>query len=257
MLTSEQKVFYQINGYLHVKGLISPREQKELSDELDWIFTDWANHEAAWQGPWREKYMTEEERTEAKLVAMNDMHLYSDRWNRITGDPRIVDCVSDLIGPNLELHHTTLHAKPPETGSPFPLHQDNAFFGHARNTYVDAILHIDAAPEEAGCLRFIPGSHKQGPLPHLRNGGAPHLSPDKFQFSDTVAVPAEPGDVVFFCLWTIHGSDLNRTDFWRRVVRIGYRDPSNPQVDGHALGRLGWIVRGRRFKGDGVSGRVR
>jgi phytanoyl-CoA hydroxylase len=257
MLTLEQKTFYQAHGYLHVKGLITPHEQQELSEELEWIFSTWANHDAAWQGPWREKYMSETESSAATLIAMNDMHLFSDQWNRMTGDPRIVGCIADLIGPDVELHHTTLHAKPPETGSPFPLHQDNAFFAHAQASYVDAILHIDAAPEEAGCLRFIPGSHKQGPLPHIRNGGAPHLSPDEVQFSDTVAVPAEAGDVIFFSLWTIHGSDLNRTNLWRRVVRIGYRDPANPQIDGHALGRLGWMVQGRRQKGEAALAMAR
>lgn len=248
VLTPSQVEFYRDHGYLRMKGLIKPDILQKLSDELDWIFSTWADHESAWQGPWRDRYMSVEERAAAQLIAMNDMHLYSDLWNRITGDPCMVDCVADLIGPNIELHHTTLHAKPPETGSPFPLHQDQAFFGHEKDSYVDAILHIDAAPEDAGCLRFIPGSHKNGPLTHIHNGGAPHLSPDEYRFSDTVAVPAEAGDVVFFNLWTIHGSDLNRTDLWRRVVRVGYRDPANPQVDGHALGKLGWMVRGRRHK---------
>ena len=89
MLTLEQKTFYQAHGYLHVKGLITPHEQQELSEELEWIFSTWANHDAAWQGPWREKYMSETESSAATLIAMNDMHLFSDQWNRMTGDPAL------------------------------------------------------------------------------------------------------------------------------------------------------------------------
>lgn len=256
MLTEEQVSSYQMNGYLHVPGVITPDEVRNLSDELEWIFDTWANHDAAWQGPWRERYLTDSERDSAKLIAMNDMHLYSDQWNRITSDPRIVGILSSLLGPNVELHHTTLHAKPPETGSPFPLHQDDAFFGHERDTYIDAILHIDDTPEESGCLRFIPGSHKGGPLEHIRNG-APHLPTDTYRLGDCVPVPAKAGDLVLFCLWTIHGSDLNRTDHGRRVVRMGYRDPSNTQLTGHALGRLGWMVQGRRGRGPAAEMQTR
>lgn len=256
MLSENQKAFYHRNGYLHVPQVFDGQTVRLLSDELDWIFETWADHDAAWRGPWRETYMTEAERQRAKLVAINDMHLHSDLWNRATADPRLVDGLADLLGPNVELHHTTLHAKPPETGSPFPLHQDNAFFAHEQPAYIDAIIHIDDAPEDSGCLRFIPGSHLDGPLVHLRDG-APHLPTDRYRLADTVPVPASAGDVVLFCLWTIHGSDLNRTGLWRRVVRFGYRDPANPQVDGFALGRYGWIVRGRRPKVDALTGMTR
>jgi ectoine hydroxylase-related dioxygenase (phytanoyl-CoA dioxygenase family) len=61
-------------------------------------------------------------------------------------------------------------------------------------------------------------------------------------------VPAEPGDVVLFSIWTIHGSALNSQPRWRRVVRFGYRNPRNLQVSGQAMGRPGTIVQGVRPK---------
>lgn len=247
MLSQEQIAFYHAQGYLRVPALFSAAEVEELRQELDWIFSTWADHGAAWQGPWREVYMSEKERREAVLVAINDMHLHSALWLRVAGDARLVGVVSELLGPDVELHHTTLHAKPPQVGSPFPLHQDNAFFAHQHPAYVDAILHLDPTPEEAGCLCFLPGSHQQGPLPHIREG-APHLPTDRYRLAEAIRVPAAAGDMVLFSLWTIHGSDLNRTSHWRRAVRLGYRDPANPQLDGHALGRLGWMVKGRRPK---------
>jgi hypothetical protein len=37
---------------------------------------------------------------------------------------RLLDAVGELIGsPNILLHHTKAHVKPPQVGSPFPTHQ--------------------------------------------------------------------------------------------------------------------------------------
>jgi len=37
---------------------------------------------------------------------------------------KLLDAVSDVIGsPNILLHHTKAHLKPPGIGSPFPTHQ--------------------------------------------------------------------------------------------------------------------------------------
>jgi ectoine hydroxylase-related dioxygenase (phytanoyl-CoA dioxygenase family) len=53
---------------------------------------------------------------------------------------------------------------------------------------------------------------------------SPHLPldvyhPDKLE---SVEIPAAKGDVVFFNYQTIHWSDCNRTDAWRKSVRFGY-----------------------------------
>ena len=71
----------------------------------------------------------------------------------------------------------------------------------------------------------VPGSHKQGPLEHvLGPDTAPHLPPEKYhpEKVESVALPARRGDVVFFSYQTIHWSDCNRTDAWRKSVRFGY-----------------------------------
>ena len=68
-----------------------------------------------------------------------------------------------------------------------------------------------------------------------------------------VSVPAKAGDVVFFHLWTVHGSNVNRTQNWRRMVRVGLRDPRNVQVGGQALGRPGLMVKGVRPKVEGQA----
>ena len=56
--------------------------------------------------------------------------------------------------------------------------------------------------------------------------------------------------MVFFSIHTIHGSALNRKPTWRRVMRLGYRDPHNRQLSGQGYGRPGLMVHGLRPKLD-------
>lgn len=79
----------------------------------------------------------------------------------------------------------------------------------------------------------------------------PHLPMEEYSLLDTVPVPAKRGDVVCFCINTIHGSYINTTDKARRLVRIGYRDPKNKQSAGQSLGRPGLMVCGYRHREDG------
>jgi phytanoyl-CoA hydroxylase len=55
--------------------------------------------------------------------------------------------------------------------------------------------------------------------------------------------------VVAFSIYTVHGSFINQTDRWRRLVRLGYRDPLNKQLAGQSHGRAGLMVRGLRPAG--------
>jgi len=157
----------------------------------------------------------------------------------------------DLLGPDVELHHSTMHVKPPETGHPFPMHQDNAFYQHTDNRYIDTLVHLDDTCHENGEIRFMDGSFRLGPLSHVlktRDGDecTPHLPTDQYSLADTVAVPAKRGDLVCFNIFEIHGSHINTTDVPRRLVRVGYRHPENMQICGQSHNRPSWIVAGQR-----------
>jgi phytanoyl-CoA hydroxylase len=159
----------------------------------------------------------------------------------------------------VEFHHSTMHVKPPERGAPFPMHQDHPFYPHQDDRYVDVLVHLDDTGPDNGEIRFLPGSHRQGPLVHVTAGSdgtpcTPHFPPSEYRLEDTVPVPARRGDVVCFNINTIHGSYLNRTASPRRLVRMGFRHPANRQLSGQSMGRPGVMVRGVRERraGDAV-----
>jgi phytanoyl-CoA hydroxylase len=253
MLTQEQRTFFEENGYLRLEGVYSGPELKAMSDDLDYLIQNFAEWEAAWTGPWRKELMTEEEDAAAQLVVMHEPQHFSAAWTRAVTDPTLADTVSEVLGSDtVELHHATLHAKTPGHGAPFPLHQDLPFYAHADNRYIDALVHLDDADETSGCIRLMPGSHKLGKLDHITGPDtAPHLPTTDFHFDESIHVPAKAGDVILFTLWTIHGSSVNHGGGWRRIIRLGFRDPRNLQEDGQAMGRPGMMVKGNRPKIDG------
>ncbi len=250
MLTEEQIDFYHDNGFLHLPQLFNEEEIGELSDELDRLVQDWAITEKGWKRPWRQVYMDPDTEAKSKITAMQDLHLYSAVWRRGVTNPTLSAAMSDLLGPNVELHHSTMHIKPPQSGHPFPMHQDHPFYAHENEKFIDVLIHLGDTSHANGKIRFLAGSHKQGARKHITAAddgqSTPHLPTDEYKLEDTVAVPARRGDVVAFCYYTVHGSYINTTPGPRRIVRVGYRDPHNAQVYGSFHGRSGIMISGYR-----------
>lgn len=255
-LSDDQVAFFHDHGYLHLPAVFDAGELAGMAEELDWQMDTWASKGPGWSGPWRRVYMSASVEQRSKLIALHDLHRYSKAWCDAVTQPKLTGAMADLIGPNVELHHTTLHAKPPETGHPFPMHQDWAFYQHADGRYVDCLIHLDATSDDNGCIRFLDGSHQGGARDHVVSNPdgspcTPHLPTADWDLEATVPVPAAPGDVVAFSIHMVHGSRINRTDEVRRIVRVGYRDPANEQTGGQSLGRPGLMVRGRRPRAAG------
>ena len=225
MLTKDQIDAYHRDGFVRVEGLFKPEEVCELAGDMVKIIEEWGEETIGWKGPWRQGYLAEEEQQNTKAVFLHNPQHYSAAWGRVIFHERMLACIQMLLGKNIQWHHTVLHAKPPDRGTPFPMHQDYPFYPHDGTKFVDCLLHLDDAPLESGALHIVPASHKNGPIDHILGPDtAPHLPldiyhPDKV---DSVAIPSNAGDVVFFSYMAIHWSDCNRTNEWRKAVRFGY-----------------------------------
>ena len=136
-LSEEQVEFYREHGYLRIPSVFTPAEMEALDRELMELIERWSTSEAGWTGPWRKVYMDAATEKKSKLVAMHDLQFYSQAWCAAVVNRKLCGAMSDLLGPNVELHHSTLHAKPPETGHPFPMHQDWAFYKHFFTIFKD------------------------------------------------------------------------------------------------------------------------
>ena len=180
-----------------------------------------------------------------KLFHCHNVQFYSGVFSRLLVDERLTGATADLIGsPNVQLHHNKLFIKPPEKGSPFPMHQDYPYFPHERHTMLAAVIHFDDAPLEKGCIRVVPGSHTRGALEHNPQGGF-HLPFDQYPLESSVPCPAKAGDVLFFNYLTIHGSGVNISQEARTTLLVQMRDPEDkPTVNTHESRGQGMMLRG-------------
>ncbi len=225
MLTDEQKQFYADNGYVLVPGLLSPEEaahyRKEAHD-LSRRLSAIRDTNAAW-GSASAVAMGKQ----TSLLHCHDVQFQSAAFSRLLVNEKLTSAAADIIGPNVQLHHTKMFIKPPEKGAPFPMHQDSPFFPHENHSMIAAIVHFDDAPLDRGCVRVVPGSHKRGMLPHNPEGSW-HLPLGEYPLSDAVPIEAKAGDALFFSYLTIHGSGINESDEARTTVLIQMRDPADP-----------------------------
>jgi len=76
-------------------------------------------------------------------------------------DPRIVDPVSQILGPDLLLWGANFFIKEPKTGSFVSWHQDLNYWGLDGDHEVTAWVALSDATVKSGAMRFIPGSHRK------------------------------------------------------------------------------------------------
>ncbi|MFI5385169.1 MAG: phytanoyl-CoA dioxygenase family protein [Fimbriimonadales bacterium] len=253
-LSPNQIEFFNDNGYLLVKGVLSKKEAVMLREECHGL-TDRLRHSHDTDATWDGARAMVAERT--VIHHCHNVQFYSGALAALLTDPRFTDIAADLIGPNVQLHHNKMFIKPPEKGSPFPMHQDYPYFPHDKDTMTAAVFHFDDAPVEKGCLRVVAGSHKLGPLQHE---GSYHLPLDRFpldgdfqvngpnsklQILSSKLVESEAGDVLFFNYLTIHGSGVNTSSEARTTLLVQFRDPEDKPLDGQHKSRgQGMILRG-------------
>ncbi|GIH28957.1 protein involved in biosynthesis of mitomycin antibiotics/polyketide fumonisin [Acrocarpospora phusangensis] len=231
--------FYRDNGFVLVKGLLGKEEAEAYRAECHGVLGRLRRTDPTW-GSARELAGGATE-----LRHCHDAQFYSAAFAKLMVDPRFTDVAAALLGTgNVQLHHTKIFVKPAEKGSPFPMHQDAAHFAHTSDAVGAAIFHFDDAPEEKGCVRVMPGSHKHGLLPHIEEGGW-HLPLAEWPLEAATPVEAEAGDVLFFSYLTVHGSGINTSDEARTTWLVQFRDPEALPVDDvHRSRGQGMMLRG-------------
>ena len=249
MLTADQINFFEDNGFLLVKGMLSKDEAAKYRKSLHSLFDriDSKQVDATWDSAG--------EKGTTQLQHCHDVQFYDASFGKLISDDRLTGATADLIkSPNVQLHHTKAFIKPPEKGSPFPLHQDAPFFPHERESMIAAIIHFDDAHEKKGCVRVIPGSHKNGILPHITKGNF-HLDKEKYPIDKAIPAPAEAGDVLFISYLVIHGSGVNESGEERTTLLVQMRDPEDlPTVETHLSKGQGMMLRGiNPIAGEGKS----
>ncbi|MDP9350141.1 MAG: phytanoyl-CoA dioxygenase family protein [Chloroflexota bacterium] len=256
-LTTQQKDFWQENGYLGVEGVLSSQEVDNLrrgAEEIE------ARAAGLTQSTDRFKLQAfGDTGGGTRLQQIAEPHEIGGEWMALARHPRILDVVEGLLGPDVMLYYSMFMMKPPRQGFAAPWHQDFAFFVHDRAELLAIQLYIDDSTIENGCIRVVPGSHKLGLLNHFKDGVFTEIVQGDTSDFDArqVEVPMKAGGMVLWHSLTLHSSHPNRSDRPRRGITFEYKNPQ-ARLMGGAFGNLevqtvGLMVRGRDPRGDLLS----
>ncbi len=96
----------------------------------------------------------------------NKSHLLFKWLDDLIRDPRVVDPMEDLLGPDILCWNTLFWIK--DAGSPsfVSWHQDITYWGLAGGDVVTCWLALSPASETSGCMRVMPGSHQGALMAH-------------------------------------------------------------------------------------------
>ena len=141
-------------------------------------------------------------------------------------DPHILDMAEQLIGPDIALWNMSFFAKPALNGKKTPYHQDGEYWPIRPLATCTVWIAVDDATVENGCLRFIPGSHKDKRLMahELKNNPEyvlqQELKPTEFDEGIAEDLILEAGQMSLHDVFLAHGSERNTSDKPRRGMTL-------------------------------------
>lgn len=151
-------------------------------------------------------------------------------------DPRFVEPSRDFVGQDdISLFTEKLTMKRAHTGGLIVLHQDYPYWKDVTpvaDRTMTAMLYLDAATVENGCLEVAPGSHRDGEGARRADDGfgRNEMDPERFDLASLVPVEAPAGSVVFFGSFLVHRSLLNRSPKDRRALLYSYQPSGHPSL---------------------------
>jgi ectoine hydroxylase-related dioxygenase (phytanoyl-CoA dioxygenase family) len=232
-LTDEQIAAYRRDGFIQLNDVVTGDELQELRDAVA----------EAVQGEMDLGIMAEQ-MTEEKKAARG---VYSDlfiqkvnlwrRWPKVgkyVKGSKFGNIAARLEGLDMRVWHDQALFKEPRTGVKTPWHQDAVYWPHAQRAQQTTIwIALKDATIQNGCMSFVGGTHKIGPLPAVNLGNpqdifahAPHIKPVK-----PVTCPLKAGSVTFHNGLTFHYAGPNKSDGMREAFAIIYM-PDGTTYDG-------------------------
>jgi chlorinating enzyme len=238
VLTERELEGYRETGYLVPQYRLSPEQIQSLRDAVEHVI-------AANPGVRPEKLVN------VHKAGRNPQGLMGDaRFLELGRDPNLLDIVSDILGPDIILWGAQLMCKPVGESLKFPWHQDGAAWAIDPLATCTAWVALDDSCADNGCLRLIPGSHRERRLlQHESDESKDLVFPYKvakaeFDEARAVDVELEAGRLVLFDVYMVHGSNHNRSRSRRAAIAYRYMPGTSCLDLSRFAPRPLWLVRG-------------
>lgn len=175
-------------------------------------------------------------------------HIVIPLMAELARSPAIVDAVETILGPDILVWSVEFFIKEPGVKKIVSWHQDLTYWGMGEtDDEVTAWVALSDVTVEAGCMRFLPGSHKGGIVKHNDTFAENNLLSRGQEIEgvdETKAVhgPLRPGEMSLHHGRCFHASGPNVSDGRRIGLVIRY---VTPHVREQAGGRdYAMLVRG-------------
>lgn len=208
-LTEAQKKFYHENGYLlGLPPIYTREEMAAINAELPNLLA-----------------LLEPGETTKDI---REWHETSTYLYEICMNPKILDLVEGVLGPNFYCWASNFFIKEPLSMSTVGWHQDAYYWPMTPNNSVTVWLAFDDVDAENGGMKLIPGSHKGGIITHRKSEQTDSVltleleDGSDFSADSAVQFSMKAGECSLHDDRAIHGSMANPSDRRRAGLTIRY-----------------------------------
>ena len=165
-------------------------------------------------------------------------HLLFKWLDDLIRDPRVLDPIEQLIGPDILCWNTIFWIKDVGSRSFVSWHQDSRYWGLSSEKVVSVWLALSEASIEAGCMRVMPGTHIGDTLVHRDNYHDDNMLTrgqeivEGVDEADAVHMPLRAGEMSLHSYRLAHASGPNLSDDRRIGVSMHFMPPDTAQVVG-------------------------
>ena len=224
-------------GYAIIRGFLSPLETAAVSAEVDAMYAEGLKHHATY----RDKNLLFEILNDPKAKRRVVLQAHWTAWispfmEGMRRTPGYYDVLEPFLGPDIKQITHQIHWKPPGAKyTSYRFHQDARFREGSVKSFdnlhssVTTGLAIDRQTVENGALRIIPKSHLKGYLGLSDDGPimVGHTQDEELRRAGLdpkamITCEMEPGDLLLWTLYTVHGSAPNVSTYDRRFMINSY-----------------------------------
>jgi ectoine hydroxylase-related dioxygenase (phytanoyl-CoA dioxygenase family) len=216
---------YERDGYVIFRNVLDPELINEVNGHVEWL---------------------QRKHPEVRPEQLGHEFLRDDPfWVRLVSDERLLDIAEMFVGPDIALFASHYISKPPHSGQPVLWHQDGAFWPLEPMRVVTLWLAVDHSTPENGCVRVVPGSHRQdfGAMrdsTDVENVLGKEIAVDVDE-SQAVDMVLAPGDVEVHHPNIVHGSQANTSPDRRCGLTIRYIPTSTRITDEQPYPSAFWL----------------
>jgi len=232
VLTDDQVAHWRRNGFLHPFPLLDEAERQGCLDGV-------ARYEA-WLG---------DRINAADDLGCRTMPYIILPWAaRLAQDPRILDIVEDLIGPDILVWTSTFFIKEARSPTIAAWHQDATYFGLEPMEMTTAWIALSEASEEAGCMEMLPWGGQWRQMRHETHvvensvNRAEQMIVEGMDETGAVKMPLKAGEFSLHHGMAIHRSAPNQSGHRRIGLGLNFM-PTHTKPTG-SIPTAAMLVRG-------------